>query len=82
MFLARLVPGEATKLYIVDGHLLPRAWGFCSYLRGACAIDTTEVRAVRAARAQLRIMQLQRIFSGENTRQGVLRVKVDHGAVA
>lgn len=67
MYMARIVPGEKPKVYAIDGHLLPRAWGFCSYHRGAVAIDTTEVRAVRAARAQLRRMQLQRLLSGEHS---------------
>lgn len=69
MYFARIIPGASPKVYPIDGHLLPRAWGFCSYHRGACAIDTTEVRAVRSARAQLRRMQLQRLLSGEHSAQ-------------
>lgn len=69
MFLARLVPGSPPQVFPLHGHLLPRAWGFCSYHRGACAIDTTAVRAVRSARAQLRRMQLERILSGEHVVQ-------------
>jgi hypothetical protein len=62
MFLARILSGGKPEVYPLDGALItaPRAWAFCSYRRGACAIHYTEVLAVRTARRKLYEQPVQR----------------------
>lgn len=51
MFLARVVPGRKPEVFRLTGALFiqPKAWAFCSYRRGACAIGYTQELALRAA---------------------------------
>lgn len=55
MFLARVQYGLPPQVYPLNGRLFfePRSWLFMSYRRGACAIDYTSAKAVKAARRRL-----------------------------
>lgn len=55
MFFARVVPGRKAEVFSLTGALIiqPRAWQFCSYRKGACAIGYTKDLALQAAWRQL-----------------------------
>jgi hypothetical protein len=55
MFLARIVPGRKAEVFALTGALFiqPRAWLFCSYRQGSCAIAYTRDEALQAAKRKI-----------------------------